>query len=577
MDRSRFIKELTPRRNTGEQLRLHILWLLMIRVMLFTLLIAVTVVLQTKGRDIILPPPAVTMAFLSVVFIYSIGSAGLLQNKVIHLPRFGLLQLLSDAIFAALLVGGTGCSQSIFTPVFIFPVIAGGMSLSRTGGLIAAAASSILYGAILACEYLGYIPQFYAQTRYIPPTDYLSLTNVYSVYGITFFTIGFLSNLLAGRLRNTEEALSRTFVQFDRLNQLYKQVFDDIGTGIVTVDGRNRITSCNPAFALITGFAADDLVGLAFTSILPAAMLTETDQSRQVADLQRKDGSILRIRHTFAHLNLPPDPTLDEPGETQCKVITVQDVSLLEQMERQVRAAEKMAAIGELSAAIAHDFRNPIAAISGSAQLLKNVHAADSSPDPLSRANRHLTEIILRESARMEKTITDFLQFARPSALTPEWFDLRRLTEETIRQVKGKESCPLAAAMELDIPDHLDCWADRQLVQILLTHLLENSCAAAVQTSIWPVLIRARENQEGGRHAISIAVIDQGPGIAENIREVIFTPFFSTKANCVGLGLSIVKQIAEQHGGNVKLHEPEGGPGCVLEICLPLPALPDDY
>jgi signal transduction histidine kinase len=177
----------------------------------------------------------------------------------------------------------------------------------------------------------------------------------------------------------------------------------------------------------------------------------------------------------------------------------------------------------------------------------------------------------------MEKTITDFLQFARPSALTPEWFDLRRLTEETIRQVKGRESCPLAAAMELDIPDHLDCWADRQLVQILLTHLLENSCAAAVQTGTWPVLIRARENQEGGRNAISIAVIDQGPGIAENIREVIFTPFFSTKANCAGLGLSIVKQIAEQHGGNVQLHEPADGQGCLLEICLPLPALPDEY
>ncbi|WP_417911628.1 two-component system sensor histidine kinase NtrB [Candidatus Electronema sp. TJ] len=573
--KNRLISELSPRQSSGEQLRLHILWLLMIRVLLFTLLIAVTVVLQTKGRDIILPPPAVTMAFLSVVFIYSIGSAGLLQNMIKHLPRFGLLQLLSDAVFAALLVAGTGCSQSIFTPVFIFPVITGGMSLSRTGGLIAAAAASILYGGILACEYLGYIPLFYAQTRYVPPTDYLALTNVYSVYGITFFTIGLLSNLLAGRLRKTEEALSQTFVQFDRLNQLYKQVFDDIGTGIVTVDGRNRISSCNPAFERISGFSTAELLGLPFNSFFPAGMLTETDQSRQVADLQRKDGGMTRVRHTFAHLKLPPDPALNDPGGAQCKVITVQDVSLLEQMEQQMRNTEKLAAIGELSAAVAHDFRNPIAAISGSAQLLKNVHAADSSPDPLSRANRHLTEIIIRESARMEKTITDFLQFARPQALTLEWFDLRRLCEETIRQVKGKESCPLTAAMELDIPAHLDCWADRQLVQTLLTHLLENSCAAAAQTGQWPVLVRARE--ENGRNCVCLAVLDRGPGIAEELREVIFTPFFSTKANCAGLGLSIVRQLAEQHGGKVRLLEPEDGPGCVMEVCLPLPSLPDEY
>lgn len=575
--KNRLIQELSPRQSTGEQLRLHILWLLMIRVMLFTLLIAVTVALQTKGRDIILPPPAVTMAFLSVVFIYSIGSAGLLQNMVRHLQRFGLIQLLSDTIFAALLVAGTGCSQSIFTPVFIFPVIAGGMSLSRTGGLIAAAAASILYGGILSCEYLGYIPQFYAQTRYVPPTDYLSLTNVYSVYGITFFTIGFLSNLLAGRLRTTEEVLSQTFVQFDRLNLLYKQVFDDIGTGIITVDGRNRITSCNPAFEQISGFTAAELLGLPFGTFFPAGMLTETDQSRQVADVQRKDGAMTRVRHTFARLNLPPDPLVNDPGGAQCKVLTVQDVSLLEQMERQMRNTEKMAAIGELSAAIAHDFRNPIAAIAGSAQLLKNVHAADSSPDPLSRANRHLTEIILRESARMEKTITDFLQFARPQAVTLEWFDLRRLCEETIRQVKGRESCPLSAAMELDIPDHLDCWADRQLVQTLLTHLLENSCAAAAQTSQWPVLVRARENGEGGRNCVCLAVLDHGPGIAEDLREVVFTPFFSTKANCAGLGLAIVRQLAEQHSGQVRLLEPEAGTGCVVEVCLPLPALPEDY
>jgi two-component system sensor histidine kinase PilS (NtrC family) len=130
--------------------------------------------------------------------------------------------------------------------------------------------------------------------------------------------------------------------------------------------------------------------------------------------------------------------------------------------------------------------------------------------------------------------------------------------------------------MELDIPDHLDCWADRQLVQILLTHLLDNSCAAAAQTSSWPVLVKAREQQENGRNCICIAVIDRGPSVAENIREVIFTPFFSTKANCAGLGLPIVKQIAEQHGGSVQLQEPENSQGCVIEVCLPLPTLPDE-
>ncbi|MCI5224660.1 MAG: PAS domain S-box protein, partial [Candidatus Electrothrix sp. AR4] len=261
---NKLIKELTPIQDTQEQLRRHILWLLMTRVMLFTLLIAVTVVLQTKGRNVILPPAPFIMAFLSVVFIFSIGSAGLLQNKTNHLTRFGLIQLISDTVFAALLVLGTGCSQSIFTPIFIFPVIAGGLNLNRTGGLIAAASSSILYGTILTGEYLGYIPPFYAHTNYIPPGHYLDTTNVYAVYGITFFTIGLLSSIVSGRLRSTEEALSRTSIQLDRLNQLYKQIFDDINTGIITVDAANLVTSCNIAFERITGFSTENLIGLPF-------------------------------------------------------------------------------------------------------------------------------------------------------------------------------------------------------------------------------------------------------------------------------------------------------------------------
>lgn len=570
MANNRFIRDLTPLRNTGEQLRLHILWLLMIRVMLFTLLIAITVVLQAKGRNIILPPPAITLAFLAVVFIYSIGSAALLQHKIHHLPRFALIQLISDGIFAALLVAGTGCSQSIFTPIFIFPVIAGGLNMmSRAGGLVAAAVASILYGALLVSEYFGYIPNFYARTIYSPPSHFLDLTNVYAVYGITFFTIGLLSNILSGRLRKTEEALSSTFVRFDRLNQLYKQIFDDISTGIITIDGRNRVTSCNQALERISGYSADDLAGLPFDSFFPAIILSETDPSKQVADLQRKNASSTRIRYTYAHLNLPPDPQLNDPGDAQCKVVTIQDISHLEKMEAQIRGAEKMAAIGELSAAIAHDFRNPITAISGSAQLLQKIHAGPYLEESKA-ANQHLTEIILRESLRMEKTITDFLQFARPVPLSLEWFNLKALIEEILRQ--GNKFCNENSKIVTAMPDTLDCWADRQLVQNILIHLLENSCAAlSNRPSSWPVVVQAEEVD----NVIRLTVRDKGIGIPQILREQVFQPFFSTRKNSSGLGLSIVRQLTEQHGGTVRLLEPEEGEGCVVEVRLPLPPLED--
>ncbi|MDU9048134.1 MAG: ATP-binding protein [Candidatus Electrothrix sp. Rat3] len=575
MSINKLINELKPIRDSKEQLRRHLVWMITTRVILFTLLIAVTVVLQSLGRNVILPPNAVTMAFLSVVFIYSIGSAGLLQTKTSHLPRFGLIQVLSDTVFSALLVLGTGCSQSIFRPIFIFPVLIGGLNLNRIGGLLAATASSVLYGAILLSEYLEYIPPFYSHTNYIPPDYFLDVVNKFAVYVVLFFAIGLSSSIVAARLRRTEEALSRTSVQFDRLNLLYKQIFDDINTGIITVESRNLVTSCNMAFEKITGFSAEKIIGLPFDTFFPAMILTEHDESKQVVGLTREDGGSIRVRFTLAQLNLPPDPDVqDGRDDARCKVITMQDISVLEKMERQVRDSEKMATIGELSGGIAHDFRNPLAAISGSAQIL-SVHIRErqkESDDPIISTNRHLTDIILRESDRMEKTINDFLQFAHPKELVPEWFNLKRVVFDAVRQIQGKKSRYPGCTILADIPGNLDCWGDRQQVQIVLAHLLENSCFAS-RDCAEPIIVRVEEEQKE-QVDLCIAVIDKGTGITDRIRDKVFTPFVSGRENSAGLGLAIVQQFIEQHGGTVTLLEPEEG--CIVEIRLPLPALTED-
>lgn len=576
MSINKLINELKPIQDSKEQLRRHLTWMIMTRVILFTLLIAVTVVLQRMGRNVILPPNAVTLAFLSVVFIYSIGSAGLLQTKTSHLDRFGLIQVLSDTIFSALLVLGTGCSQSIFRPIFIFPVLVGGLNLNRIGGLLAATASSVLYGAILLCEYLEYIPPFYSHTNYIPPDYFLDVVNKFAVYAVLFFALGLSSSIVAARLRKTEEVLSWTSVQFDRLNLLYKQIFDDINTGIITVDSRNLVTSCNSAFEKITGFSAEKIIGLPFAAFFPTIILTEHDESRQAVDLAKEDGSLTRVRFTLAQLHLPPDPDdmQSDQEDARCKVITMQDISLLEQMELQVRDSEKMATIGALSGGIAHDFRNPLAAISGSAQIL-SVHIKErqkESDDPIISTNRHLTDIILRESDRMEKTINDFLHFAHPKEPDPEWFNLKRVVIDAVRQIQGKKSRYPGCIMHADIPENLDCWGDRRQVQIILVHLLENSCFAS-KDSAEPVLVRVEEEQQE-QPRLCIAVIDKGTGIADRIRDKVFTPFVSGREDSAGLGLAIVRQFVEQHGGTVTLREPEQG--CIVEVRLPLPASAED-
>jgi two-component system sensor histidine kinase PilS (NtrC family) len=551
-----------PLLSSNDQLRRHILWLLLIRIIFFTLLIGVTVLLGSLGTPVILPSDSMIMAFIAILFILSIGSASIAQKPGLNLRRFGLVQILFDTIFAALLVYGTGCSQSIFTPVFILPVIAGGLIMSRKGGLVAAASATILYGSSLVLEYLNILPSYMALAHYLPAHDPLKAANLFAIYGTTFFITGLLSGTLAARLQSTEEALTQTSFEFDRLSRLYKQIFDDISTGIITTDEKERITSCNAAAGRITGYEPEEVTGRPLAEIIPGLQLNN-DTTRQVIDLRKKDGTVIRAGYSFSRLNMPCDPASPENSD-HCKIITLQDISKIEKMEKRVREAEKMAAIGELSASIAHDFRNPLAAISGSAQLLA------MEEENRQGSGKKLSTIIYRESKRMAKTITEFLQFARPAPVHAEWFALDRVIEEAIAGSKQLRNAFENEKITVTMAEKTDAFGDRQQLQTILVHLLENSLIFSHKENK-SVQFRAEEREQGAENWLCMEIIDQGQGIEPEIRDRIFQPFFTTREQGTGLGLAIVSQIVDLHGGRVEV-ESEPGQGCTMKIFLPLPS-----
>jgi len=565
----RFIsRAFIPAADGEQETRRHILWWLLIRVALFTFLISITSYLRDKGHPVIQPPLSATTLFLLGVYGYSIASVFLLQKKAWRARRFGVIQLLSDLIFYGLFVYATGCSQSNFTALLILPVIAGGLILYRIGGLFLAACATFVYGGLLALELSGWIPSYFWTASYKPPANLLVGVNLFAIYGLIFFLAALLSGQLARRLRVIEEKLRRTSLEYDRLSILYKQIFDDISTGIITTDRGDFITSYNQAAERITGYAREKILGQPFNRVFPGIRLQEK-QGRNVCDFQKKDGARIRIGYSFSYLNMPvQEAQTDQVGKW--KVITLQDISQIERMEQQVREAEKMAAIGELSASIAHDFRNPLAAISGSAQILT------MDPNPLETLDaptfKTLLGIILRESNRMAKTITDFLQFARPAPIQPEWFDFNRLLDEVIARLLQSANAAAATTICKEIADHLHCWADRQQMQTILMHLLENACIA-MPGSKGRIVVVARESAANGTSAFQMEIRDQGPGIPQDLRKKVFAPFFSTRTDGTGLGLSIVRQIVENHQGAIELGatEPQG---CVIRIFLPQVVIP---
>ena len=392
-------------------LKRQLQWLFLLRTLFTTLLLGLTALILAKGQDISLLPVTTIATLMIGVYCFTLLSATLLR-LIPCLRQFAYLQIIVDLLLTSCLVFFSGSSQSVFTVVYFLPIIAGGLLLFRRGGLLAAAMATICYGALLALEHAG-------QTRFLlatiaePIARTGMLLHTFSINGLSFFLVAILSATLAERLHRVEAALSQTSANLDRLALLSKQIFDDIATGVITVDGENQVTSCNPAAERITGYKASELRERGINTLFPGEPPLAGMEGRAQTELIRKDGLTIPVDYSWAKLNTPD-------GCENCRVFTLQDLSDVKRMEAQVRQAEKMAAIGEMAAGIAHEFRNPLAAISGSAQLLVP-QLSDN------QQGRKLMEIIIRESDRLEEVIAEFLLFCRPAMPEKRWCRLGQL------------------------------------------------------------------------------------------------------------------------------------------------------
>jgi two-component system sensor histidine kinase HydH len=234
----------------------------------------------------------------------------------------------------------------------------------------------------------------------------------------------------------------------------------------------------------------------------------------------------------------------------------------LQEAEAQVRRTERLAALGQLSAGLAHEIRNPLSTIKGSAEmLLKNVDADGT-------VAHELAGFISTEVDRTNALVTRFLDFARPLALRLEKTEIAEVIDEAVAQVE-KHTPPLDVSIyknySPDIPPFL---LDRQLIERVFYNLLLNAAQASPPQGT--VTVKTRQfGETTGDDTVEISVIDRGTGIASKDRESIFNPFFTTKSSGVGLGLAIVSKIVDEHGGQITV-ESEPGAGSVFRVFLPV-------
>jgi two-component system sensor histidine kinase HydH len=355
------------------------------------------------------------------------------------------------------------------------------------------------------------------------------------------------------QIRAHNEALEET-------RDFLTRIIEGTADAIIVRDAAGRITSWNPAAEAIFGWTAEEMEGhpaerLVATGENPDAALRIDAALREGRTLRNLESSGVRKNGTPITFSLTVAPLYDAAGGFAGTTGIVRDITVLKQMERQLLERERLAAVGELAAMVAHEVRNPLAGIRGGCEILLEGYQKD---DP----RYEIGVEIIRQVDRLTRTVHDLLTFARPRAVDPVPTDIHGLIERILQNLRDD---PANGGVEVvrDFAEDVSV-ADvdgRQMEQVFLNLLLN---AIQAMHAKGRVTISTRYDHR----KLVVTVSDTGAGIPPDKIEHIFKPFFTTRAQGTGLGLAIVKKIVEAHGGKIEATSPPGS-GARFTVTLP--------
>ena len=509
-------------------------------------------------------------AFLATVV------SGLMVSRTINPSRFATVQVAIDLTIVTALVYFSGGGESVFTILYALVVLYGALFLDRNGVVLTSGLAAAGYGFVLFGAEFGWLPSMGLPGRGLP----LSVLGAYwGFYAGALLMLGMLANSLSSELRRTGAALDRRTTDLRRLRDLHLRTVESIGSGLITTDDHGRVTSFNPEAERITGVSAHDASGRALGDVIPGTSdllaVCEPDVSIG-AGVGRERIPYRNLREEDLFLGLSASSLRDEKGREVGHVVIFQDVTDVVSMELDLRQSERLAAVGEMAARMAHEIRNPLASISGSVQVLKGtIDLENTDPEQVC-----LMDIVVREVDRLNHLITDFLRYSRPAPIKPERVALADMVRE-VAQISESQSRDEVEVF-LDLDPEIIVMADPSQMKAVIWNLWNNAREAMDGAGqLFARVSRvpsddsqdhrpARRNEQGEsleidhgpEWAAMIEIEDSGPGIDKDALAMIFEPFFTTKRDGTGLGLATVRRIVEQHGGVIEALPGKSGGAC---------------
>lgn len=515
-------------------------------------LVALCLVLATTIflRQEVLGFEAVVKVYVVCTLSFLISSITVIFWQEVQKIRFFFLyQIFYDILFTSYLIYNTGINESVFLFLYILNIIHGAIIFQLVGALIVASVAGITYGAI-----------------YYVNKDTTQDSQFYTLFynELFFFLTAILSGQLVEEFKRQAKIFSSERVEFQKLKVLTDRLVNHLPTGILQVDQDNFVVSINQMAMRILSI-----------KLIPEKKLTFHEMVPELKDVRAKWFSMSeedRLKFSFPFVRdgkekvislqivFLPHATGSEASTERSQtdlIFVFEDISDLRKLEDKLQMESKLAAVGQLAAGIAHEIRTPLASISGSIEtLLKNVKP--NNPD-----DEKLVSISLKEIRRLDKLITEFLTFVKPSTSHFVKIPLEKVVDEVAIGLRSSRNGPDCPRFTINFPPGLEIEADQEKIKQVFLNLFMNAMEAkpglSVSIDVYGKILGSN---------ISIDVKDDGPGVPAAIQQKIFDPFFTTKKHGTGLGLPNVAQIVRKHRGSIRVVP--GAKGGAFEIVLPL-------
>ena len=500
-------------------------WLVKIRIIILTFLFGIQLtVARLADSPLPLRPFVNTILLWYALSLFYVLLLSFWEERQVQ----AVLQVVTDLVMVSVVVHLTGGWDSSLNFLYPLVIIVACILLPRIWAYLTSALAFILYGCVLDLNYYAVVPSFATTHPELKTLEAIIFVNLFA-----YLAVAYLAGLLAAKLRQVDVQLKDASGALESLQALHENIIQSISGGLITTGLDGRISLVNMAARQMLG-AGDELIGKSVNELF-LDPLPHVGSERAHGEVRFQPGN--GFRKTFRVIV----STLTIPGRgASGYVYTFDDLTEIRRLEREVRMQDRLAAVGRLAAAIAHEIRNPLTSIAGSVSML-------SGASEMTEEQRQLLQIVTRESERLNTIITDFLAYSRGKQYRFDKVDLVLLLEDTLTLLEHRlvaENTGIRIERKLKFRE-APTLADGDKIKQVFWNFSQNAVRAMQAGGTLSVSLDASGDEW------QINFTDTGQGMTPQQTEKIFEPFQSWFEGGTGLGLAIVYQIVQAHEGKV--------------------------